>query len=273
MEFHHQPNFSLHSCSHSGISESSEHNGLPCSIVVSFLLAWVSSGCPDPSSTKLDTGTGEVSLTVASSRSRTGISLTVGEEDEDEEDDEEWLSCFIGVLKADEDPEDELDKPGTTIGTKFSVLQGIRIPAFNEMWFLTIDPFVRIPVFIAKLSKRQYCWRVFEDFHSQECIQFFDIHNCLFMRLHFSTGGYDYRRTARLRQSIFFSITQVLFADHVHWRSGVDNKFSFLRFRSWCKAGTYFPKVRRILLFHAPLIFNTLLASFHAASRAPCSCH
>ena len=25
---------------------------------------------------------------------------------------------------------------------------------FNEMWFLTIDPFVRIPVFIAKLSER-----------------------------------------------------------------------------------------------------------------------
>ena len=30
---------------------------------------------------------------------------------------------FIGVLEVDEDPEDELDKPGTTIGTKFSVLQ------------------------------------------------------------------------------------------------------------------------------------------------------
>ena len=78
------------------------------------------------------------------------------------------------------------------------------------MWFLTIDPFVGISVFIAKLSKRQYCWRVFEDFHSQEYIQFFDIHNCLFMRLHFSIGGYDYRRTARFRQSTYFSITQVL---------------------------------------------------------------
>ena len=54
-----------------------------------FLLAWISSGCPDPSSTKLDTGTGEMSLLVASSRSRTGISPTVGEEGEDEEDEEE----------------------------------------------------------------------------------------------------------------------------------------------------------------------------------------
>ena len=79
------------------------------------------------------------------------------------------------------------------------------------MWFLIIDLFIGISVFIAKLSERQYCWRVFEDFHSQEYIQFFDIHRCLFMRLHFSIGGYDYRRTARFRQGIHFSINQVLF--------------------------------------------------------------
>ena len=35
--------------------------------------------------------------------------------------------CFIGVLEVDEDPEDELDNPGTTIGTKFSVLHCVRI--------------------------------------------------------------------------------------------------------------------------------------------------
>ena len=64
------------------------------------------------------------------------------------------LYSFIGVLEVDEDPEDELDKPGTTIRTKFSVLQIIRIPFFNEMWSSTIDPFVGISVFIAKLSER-----------------------------------------------------------------------------------------------------------------------
>ena len=84
------------------------------------------------------------------------------------------------------------------------------------MWFLTIDPFVGIPVFIAKLSERQYCWRVIEDLQSQEYIQLFDLHNCLFTRLHFTVGGYDYRRTARLRQSIHFSISQVPFVDHMH---------------------------------------------------------
>ena len=38
--------------------------------------------------------------------------------------------------------EELVDKPGTTIGTKISVLHCIRIPFFNEKWFLTVDPFV-----------------------------------------------------------------------------------------------------------------------------------
>ena len=39
----------------------------------------------------------------------------------------------------------------------------------------------------------------------------FDIHNCLFTRLHFSIGNHDYHRTSRFRQSFHFSITQVFF--------------------------------------------------------------
>ena len=102
--------------------------------VFGILLAWISSGFPDLSSTNSDTGTGEMSLLGASS-SRTGISPTVGEEGEDEEDQEERLSCFIGVRKVDEDAEEELDKPGTTIGTKFSVLPFIRIPSLMRCGF------------------------------------------------------------------------------------------------------------------------------------------
>ena len=41
----------------------------------------------------------------------------------------------MDVLKVDEDPEDELDKPGTTIGTKFSVLQMILIPFLMRCGF------------------------------------------------------------------------------------------------------------------------------------------
>ena len=42
---------------------------------------------------------------------------------------------LTGVLEVDEDPEDELDKPGTTMGTKFSVLQGILIPFLMRCGF------------------------------------------------------------------------------------------------------------------------------------------
>ena len=129
------------------------------------------------------------------------------------------------------------------------------------MWFLTIDPFMRISVFIAKLSKRQYCWRVFDDFHSQEYVLFFDIHYSLFMRLHFSIGVYDYRRTSRLLQGIHFSIIQVLFAYHVHRRAGVDNKSSFLKFKELMQARkrpTLANPVLAILIW--PILANPILA-------------
>ena len=46
------------------------------------------------------------------------------------------------------------DMPGTTIGTKLSMLQCIRITVFlMRCGFLTVDPFVRVSVFIAKLSE------------------------------------------------------------------------------------------------------------------------
>ena len=114
-------------------------------------------------------------------------------------------------------------------------------PVFNEMWFLTVDPLMRISGFIAKLSERQYCWRILEDFHTQEYIQLFDIHCGLFVRLYFSIGCNDYRGTTRLRQGIHITRIQVLFlADHMHRRAGVDNKFSFLRFKIWCRQAPIF---------------------------------
>ena len=72
------------------------------------------------------------------SLSRVSLSLDVaviGEEDELEEDVGQCLSCFESVLEVDEDPEDELDKPGTTTGTKFSVLHCIRIPFLMRCGF------------------------------------------------------------------------------------------------------------------------------------------
>ena len=93
------------------------------------------------------------------------------------------------------------------------------------------------------------------------------------MRLHFTIGCYNRRRTSQCRHGFQFSGIQILFADHVHRRSGVHHKFSFLRFKSWCRqADTNFQEVRRMLFYFA---FNLriFLANLHAASRAHRSCH
>ena len=144
----------------------------------------------------------------------------VGEIDELEEDIGWSISCLEGVMDVEEGKLEEELRWQTRNHDRNQVLCVALYPntVFNEMWFLTVDPFIRVSVFIAKLSERQYCWRVFEDFHCQEWIQFFDIHRCLFMRLHFSIGGYGCRRTSRRRQSIHLSRIQVLFADLVHRR-------------------------------------------------------
>ena len=93
------------------------------------------------------------------------------------------------------------------------------------------------------------------------------------MRLHFSIGCYYYRRTTRLRQSIHFSRIQVLFADHVHRRSGVNNKFSLLRFKIWWRRQAPIFRRWEECWFIFTFNFRMLLASLQAASRAPCSCH
>ena len=141
------------------------------------------------------------------------------------------------------------------------------------MWFLTIDPFIRISFFIAKLSKRQYCWRVFEDIHSQEHIQFFDIHCRFFMRLHFSIGGYDYRMTTRFRQGIHFSAIQVLLLLVMCIdapESTTNSRSSSVRVDA---DRHLFSEGEKNVALSCSFNFNTLLASFHAASRAPFSCH
>ena len=93
------------------------------------------------------------------------------------------------------------------------------------------------------------------------------------MRLHFSICGNDYRRTARFRQSIHFSITQVLFLLIMCIdapESTTNSRSSGFR----VDAGKHlFSEGEKNVALWCSFNFNTLLASFHAASRAPCSCH
>ena len=143
-------------------------------------------------------------------------------------------------------------------------------PVFNEMRFF--GPLIHskeYPFFIAKLSKRQYCWRVFEDFHSQEYIQFFDVNCGLFMNKHFTIGCYDRRRTARFRQSIHFSITQVPFC----WSYALTHRSrqqilvsSGLRFDA---SKHLFSGGEKNVALSCSFNFNTFLASFHATLCPP----
>ena len=94
------------------------------------------------------------------------------------------------------------------------------------------------------------------------------------MRLHFTIGCYDRRGTSRRRQSFQFSRIQVLFADHVHRRSGVYNKYCFLRFKCWsCRQAPIFWRWEECCFIFLLFNLRTFLASLHAASRAHRSCH
>ena len=127
-------------------------------------------------------------------------------------------------------------------------------------------------MFIAKVSKRQYCWRVFEDFHSQENVQFFEIHCGLFMCLHFSIGCDDCRRTSRRRQSIHFSrIRLFLLIMCIDAPESTTNSHSSsIRF----DAGRHqFSEGEKNAVLFFSYYLRMLSASLHAASRAHRSCH
>ena len=141
-------------------SRKSEYNGYPRSfnndssrsfcgpfwVILRVLWAWSTSVLPDLSSTVADTITGELWLSTRSSRSRVLVSFTVGDEDELEEDVGQCLSYLESVLEVDESVlEDDFDKPGTKIGTKFSVLHCILIPFVMRCGFcpLTIQENIR----------------------------------------------------------------------------------------------------------------------------------
>ena len=217
----------------------------------------------------LFTGTGWESIPLRSSLSRVSLSLdavVVGEVDELDEDVGRlflsWRCHWCWRMRTGGRTRSQAWNPDRNEGLRIALYSN---PVFNEMWFSTVDPLIRISVFIAKLSERQDCWRVFEDCHSQEYIRIFDVHRGLFMRLHFSIGCYDCRRTTRLRQGIYFSRIRVLFC----WLHA-----STRRSRQILDASRHlFSEGEKNVALFISFFFETLLVSLHAASRAPCSCH
>ena len=58
----------------------------------------------------------------------------------------------------------------------------------------------------------------------------------------------------------------------MHRRSGVHNKFPFLKFKSWCRQAPIFRRWEECCFLFS-FNFRVFGTRFHAASRAPCSCH
>ena len=198
-----------------------------------ILLAWSTSGLPDLSSTLVDTVTGEMSLSVRSSRSRAYCWWWR----------RAWRRCWAMTLLSWKCPWSWWIRPWRRIWWQtwnHNRNEVLRValspnPVLNEMRFLTIDPFTRISVFIAMLSERQYCWRVFEDFHSQEYV-IVGLPS-ISASLPFCWSGASTRRN---RQQILFPQVQELM-----------------------QGGTCFPKVRRMLLF------SCSFSSWHTLGQPP----
>ena len=134
------------------------------------------------------------------------------------------------------------------------------------MWFLTIDSIhKKYPFFIAKFFRATVTAGVFFEDFSLSRIYPILWHTPLPLSC-VCTSPLAFMTIVglpRSRQGIHFSITQVLFADHMHWRTRVDkqnSRSSGLRFGAG--RPPIFPKVRRMFALSRSFKLNTLLASF-----------
>ena len=83
---------------------------------------------------------------------------------------------------------------------------------------------------------------------------------------------YNRRRTS-CRHGFQFSGIQILLPDYVHRRSGVYNKFSVLKFKSWWRTQAPLLREWEECCFIFLILFYDIFGNFHAASRAHRSCY
>ena len=138
---------------------------------------------------------------------------------------------------------------------------------------MTIDPFVRIPVFIEKLSERQYCWRVFRGLSivknisisltytiASSCVCTSPLAVMTIVGDCMSSSKYPFQH---------YSSPVLLIMCIDAPESTTNSRSSGLR----VDAGRHlFSEGEKNVALSCSFNFNTLLASFHAASRAACSC-
>ena len=186
---------------------------------------------------------------------------------------ERALSCGYVVGVADElDEERAADRPGTTIHTQSSASRWIRTHSYT--CFLAIGPLLWISVNLEELSEREHCSRIFDDFYSQESIQFSDV------------------KMSPLHASALFPLAVMTVVGHLEIITiSTSAEFkSFLLIMSTDASESTTNSLSSSLILngeerhHFSVIeknaalcfsFNSRLffASLHTASRAQCSCH
>ena len=127
--------------------------------------------------------------------------------------------------------EELVDKPGTTIRNEVFRIALYSNPVYNDMWFLTVTHSYEYPCSSQSFPSDNTAGVLSRTFIVKKLSNSLTCTVASSWRLHFSIGCYNRRRTSRCRHGFQFSGTQILHADHVHRRSGVYNKFSFLWFK------------------------------------------
>ena len=159
-----------------------------------------------------------------------------------------------------------VDKPGTTIGTKFSVLHFIRLPSLMSCGFLTTGPLVRIPVILAEFSE---CVSS-RSFTATNKSNYLTYTVASSFCLQFAVGCDNRRRTLRDPYGFQFGRVQVFPAQHVHGRS-TTNSLTLVFIKDGAGRHHSLVSEKKVALSFS-LSFKIFLASLHASPREHRSC-
>ena len=244
LEFRHPPNFLWILAATPGFQNTTGLTVLsvvPFDLFFRFLLAWSISGRPDLSSTVVDTVTGKMSLSF-SIRSFSILNFTYCKRRR-----RAGRRCWAMAHLSWKCPRSWWVRSRRRIWQawnhnrerSFSVLHCITNPVLNEMWFLTVDPIHKNIRFHCKAFRATILLACFRGLSIYPILLTYTVaSSCVCTSpLTFMTM----RRTPRFRQSIHFSITQVLFLLIICIDARESTtKFSFLKFKSWCRQAPIF---------------------------------
>ena len=103
----------------------------------------------------------------------------------------------------------------------------------DEMWFLTAFLVIRVPMIFAEFPQGKNCGSFFKMHNCDEEVEFFDVYSGFFVCSHLAVGRHHRRRISRYPHGLQLSRVKVLLTDHMHTRSGINHKLSFLQPSCW----------------------------------------